>query len=159
MTKKNAAMIMEWIRPLGIVFVIFLAYFFGKDAVSVFHIMGPFTVMLMSDTVAFESLVLGEAASEKIDYVPNRTYQIQSGFANAATAATALIIYLLGWGLYADATIVAVMLIFFFFSAANHLAIAIRGRNMKPVNLLRPAIALLLIGILLPPMIKDLTSF
>jgi len=30
-------------------------------------------------------------------------------------------------------------------------------RNMKPVNLMRPAMALLLIGFLLTPMIKALT--
>jgi len=39
--------------------------------------MAPFTVMLMAGTIAFESLILGEAASEKIGYAPNREYQIQ----------------------------------------------------------------------------------
>ena len=112
--------------------------------------------MLMSGTVAFESLILGETASEKIGYKPNRAYQIQSGLANAATAITALLVYLLGWGRYADATIVTVMVLFFTFSAVNHAATAVRERNMKPVNLMRPAMALLLIGFLLPPMIKAL---
>ena len=114
--------------------------------------------MLMSGTVAFESLILGEVASEKIGYEPNRAYQIQSGLANAATAITALLVYVLDWGRYADATIVTAMLMFFTFSAANHVATAIMERNMKPVNLLRPAMALLLIGFLLPPMIKALTQ-
>ncbi len=82
--------------------------------------MGPFVAMIMSGTVAFESLVLGEAAAEKIGYGPHRAYQIQSGLANAATAIT--------------------------------------ERNVKPVNLLRPALALLLIGLLLPPMIKALAQ-
>jgi hypothetical protein len=119
--------------------------------------MGPFIVMIMSGTVAFESLILGEAASEKIGYVPNRAYQIQSGLANAATAITALLVYALNWGLYADVTIVTAMLMFFTFSAANHVATAIMERNMKPVNLLRPAVTLLLIGFLLPLMIKSLS--
>ena len=156
MTKNTMALMMEWLRPCGIGLAIFFAYFFGKDAISRFHIMGPFIVMLMSGTVAFESLILGEAASEKIGYEPNRAYQIQSGLANAATAGTALLVYVLDWGRYADATIVTVMLMFFTFSAANHVASAIMERNMKPVNLLRPALALLLIGFLLPPMIKAL---
>lgn len=60
MTKKNAAMILEWIRPAGIGFAIFFAYYLGKDAVSRFHIMGPFIVMLISGMVAFESLVPGD---------------------------------------------------------------------------------------------------
>jgi hypothetical protein len=100
---------------------------------------------------------LGEAASEKIGYAPNRAYQIQSGLANAATAITALLVYVLNWGRYADAAIVTVMLVFFTFSAANHVATAIRDQNLKPVNLLRPAVTLLLIGVLLPLMIKALS--
>ena len=148
---------MEWLRPAGIGLAIFFAYYFGNNAISQFHIMGPFIVMVMSGTVAFESLILGEAASEKIGYAPNRAYQIQSGLANVATAVTALLVYVLDWGRYADATVVTVMLMFFTFSAANHLASAIRGRNMKPVNLLRPAVTLLLIGFLLPLMIKSLS--
>lgn len=158
MTKKKLAMIMEWLRPVGIGLAIFFAYFFGRDATSQFHIMGPFIVMLMSGTVAFESLILGEAASEKIGYAPNRAYQIQSGLANAAIAMTALLVYVMDWGRYADATIVSAMLMFFTFSAANHTATALMAGNMKPVNLLRPAMALLLIGFLLPAMIKALTQ-
>jgi hypothetical protein len=69
-----------------------------------------------------------------------------------------LLVYVLNWGRYADATIVTAMLLFFTFSALNHLATAIRGRNLKPVNLLRPAIALLLNGFMLPPMIKALAQ-
>jgi len=89
---------------------------------------------------------------------PHRAYQIQSGLANAATAITAFLVYALAWGRYAEAAIVTAMLMFFTFSAANHVATAIMGRNMKPVNILRPAMALLLIGFLLPPMIKALTQ-
>ena len=149
---------MEWLRPAGIGLVIFFAYYFGKDAMSQFHIMGPFIVMIMSGTVAFESLILGEAASEKIGYAPSRAYQIQSGLANAATAVTALIVYVLDWGRYAEAAIVTAMLLFFTLSAANHLATAIRDGNMKPVNLMRPVVTMLLIGFLLPLMIKALSQ-
>lgn len=149
---------MEWIRPVGIGLAIFFAYYSGKGATAQFHIMGPFIVMIMSGTVALESLVLGDAASEKIGYKPDRAYQIQSGLANAATAVTALLVYVLDWGRFADATIVAVMLMFFTLSAANHLATTIRERNMKPVNLLRPVMTLFLLGLLLPLMTKALSQ-
>ncbi len=158
MTKKNLASMMEWLRPAGIGLTIFFGYYLGQDAIAQFHIMGPFIVMFMSGTVAFESLILGEAASEKIGYQPNRAYQIQSGLANAATAITALLVYLLDWGRYADATVVTVMLLFFAFSGANHAATAVREGNMKPVNLLRPLMALLLIAFLLPHLIKALNQ-
>jgi len=90
--------------------------------------------------------------------VPNRAYQIQSGLANAAIAVTALLVYVLDWGRYADATIVTAMLVFFAFSAANHAATAIMERNSKPVNLLRPALSLVLIAFLLPAMINALSQ-
>ncbi len=157
MTKKKLALMMEWFRPAGIGLAIFFAYYFGHDAISQFHILGPCVVMLMSGTVAFESLILGEVASEKIGYEPDRAYQIQSGLANAATAITALLVYVLDWGRYADATIVTAMLMFFTFSAANHVATAIMERNLKLVNILRPAMTLLLLCFLLPPMIRALT--
>lgn len=152
------ALIMEWLRPAGIGLVFFFACYFGDDAISRFHILGPFVVMVMSGTVAFESLILGEAASGKIGYEPHRAYQIQSGLANASTAVTALIVYVLEWGRYADATIVTAMLMFFTFSAVNHARTAVMEGNMKPVNLLRPAMALLLIGFLFPLMLNALTQ-
>jgi len=154
--KKKLSSMMEWIRPVGIVLVYFLAEYLGTDAISEFHILGPIMVIVMSGTVAFESLVLGEVGSEKIGYKPNRAYQIQSGLNNLATALTALLVFILDWGRYADATIVTAMLVFFTLSAANHAATAIKDHNMKLVNLMRPIMTLLLMGILLPPMFKAL---
>jgi hypothetical protein len=156
MTKEKLAGMVEWLRPAAIGFVVFFAHYFGADAASRFHIMGPLVVMIMSGSVAFESLFLGESASGKIGYAPDRAYQTQSGLANAASAITALLVYVLEWGRFAEAAVVAGMLIFFALSAANHLATVIMGRNMKPVNLLRPAMALVLIGLLLPPMVAAL---
>jgi len=158
MTKETLALMMEWLRPSGIGIAIFCAYYFGSDAISQFHIMGLSIVAIMSGTVAFESLVLGEAASEKIGYQPNRAYQIQSGLANAAIAVTAMLVHSLDWGRYADATIVTVMLMFFTLSAANHTTAIITQRNFKPLNLLRPFLTFLLIVFLLPLMIKALSQ-
>jgi hypothetical protein len=149
---------MEWVRPAGIAVVYFLAEYLRTDPISKFHILGPLVVVVMSGTVAFESLILGEAGSEKIGYAPNRPYQIQSGLNNLATAVTALLVFALDWGRYADATIVTAMLLFFTLSAANHAATAIRKHNLKPANLMRPMMALILLGVLLPPMIKALLS-
>ena len=156
--KKKIAMMMEWVRPAGIVLAYFLSEYLGTDAISKFHILGPGIVILMSGTVAFESLFLGEVASEKIGYAPSRAYQIQSGLSNLATAITALLVLILEWGRYADATVVTVMLLFFILSAANHTATAIREHNMKPVNLMRPVMVVLLLALLLPPMINALTQ-
>jgi hypothetical protein len=72
MTEKNLALMIEWIWTVGIGLVIFFAYYLGKDKISRFHIMGHLVVIPMSGIVAFELLVLEEAASEKIGYGPNR---------------------------------------------------------------------------------------
>lgn len=156
--KKKIAMMMEWVRPAGIVLAYFFSEYLGTDAISKFHILGPGIVILMSGTVAFESLFLGEVASEKIGYAPSRAYQIQSGLSNLATAMTALLVLILDWGRYADATVVTVMLLFFVLSAANHTATAVREHNMKPVNLMRPVMVVLLLALLLPPMINALAQ-
>jgi hypothetical protein len=69
---------------------------------------------------------------------------------------TALLVFILDWGRYADATIVTAMLVFFTLSAANHTLIAFKEHNLKPVNLMRPIMALILTGVMIPPMIKAL---
>ena len=147
---------MEWIRPVGIGAIIFCSYAFNPNPAERFHLLGPLVALIMSGTVAFEALFLGEAGSEKIGYTPNRAYQIQSGLANAAIALTALLVFLLKWGPSADATITLTMLFFFALSGANHLATALLLKNFKPVNLLRPALALLLIAFLVPHLIQAL---
>ena len=155
---QKLSIVLEWIRPAGITLIYFFAEYFGTDAISKFHILGPMVVVVVSGTVAFESLILGEVGSEKIGYAPNRPYQIQSGLNNLATAVSALLVFMLRWGRYADATIVTAMLLFFSFSAVNHAATAIREHNLKPVNLMRPLMVLLLLGVLLPPMVKALAQ-
>lgn len=147
---------MEWIRPLGISFCFFLAYYYGRDSISIFHILGPSIVIVMNGSIAFESLVLGEVGSEKIGYAPNRAYQIQSGLANLAITTTALFVLLFQWGREADATIVIAMLLFLLMSGFNHLRTAIQDKNMKPINLMRPVISVILTALLLPYLVNSL---
>jgi hypothetical protein len=152
--KNKLAMIIEWLRPVGIVLGFLLAESYGTDAISKFHILGPFITAVMCGTVGIESLFLGEAASAKVGYAPNREYQIQSGLANLAMAVTAIIVYALNWGVFADATITTVMLAFFTFSATNHAVSMIRDKNMKKANIMRPIMTILLLIFLLPYLIK-----
>jgi len=156
--KKQLSSLMEWIRPAGIGLAIYFAYASGDDPVVRFHILGPWIALLMCGTVAFEALVIGPAGSGKIGYTPNRAYQVQSGLANLAIAVTAALLLVLDWGVKADATITTAMLAFFAFSGLNHLATAVLLRNFKPVNLLRPVLAAVLISYLVPIMIQALKA-
>ncbi|MBU0504822.1 hypothetical protein KJ708_02420 [bacterium] len=149
---------MEWVRPMGICIIIFLANFLYTDPVAYFHLLGPGIVILMCGTVAFEGLFLGSIASAKIGYKPNRAYQVQSALNHLATAITAILVLIFNWGRYADATIVTVMLIVFTLSGSNHFWNALKEKNFKPVNLMRPALSLILIIFLIPPMLKALAK-
>jgi hypothetical protein len=154
--KKLITTSMEGVRPIGITVIIFLAYYLHTDPVAFFHFLGPSIVILMCGTVAFEGLFLGKVASEKIGYTPNRAYQIQSALNHLATAITAILVLIFNWGRFADATIVTVMLVVFTLSGSNHLFNAIKEKNFKPVNLMRPALSLILLIFLIPPMLRAL---
>jgi hypothetical protein len=45
MTKKNLALLMEWLRPAGIGVAVYFACFLGSDALAQFHRMGPWVVL------------------------------------------------------------------------------------------------------------------
>ncbi|MFH1983006.1 MAG: DUF6790 family protein [Pseudomonadota bacterium] len=154
--KKQIAAAMEWIRPIGLSVVFFLAYYFGKNPAEILHIMGPFTVIVMAGTISFESLVLGEIASAKIGYAPNREYQIQSGLNNLATALTAAMVFVLDWGKYADATVLSVYLIFQLLSGCNHARTIITEKNLSRTNVLRPILSLVLLAALVPHIVMAL---
>ncbi len=156
MDKRKLAASMEWLRPAGIVLIFFFAYYFGSDPVGVLHILGPFIVLLMAGTISFESLFLGEIASEKIGYKPDRAYQIQSGLNNLATALTALMVFFLNWGKYADATVLSVYLIFQVLSGINHARTVITEKNYTRTNMMRPIMSLMLLAALVPHIVSAL---
>lgn len=148
--KKNIAAAMEWGRPIGICLVFYFAYYFGKNPVEVLHILGPFIVIVMAGTISFESLVLGEIASAKIGYKPNRAYQIQSGLNNMATTLAAIMVYALNWGKYADATVLSVYLFFQLLSGCNHARTIFTEKNYTKVNIMRPILTVVLLAALVP---------
>lgn len=154
--KKKMVLWLEWLRPAGIALLYFLAEWLGKDPAGKLHILGPGLALILSGSVGLESLFFGETASEKIGYASDRAYQVQSGLNHLALAAAALLVLIFNWGKFADAAITTVLLLVFTFSALNHLFTAIKNRNFKPVNLLRPIMTALLIAILLPVMLKAL---
>lgn len=156
--RRFLASAMEWIRPVGISAAFFLSMAYGNGAVERFHLLGPAVVVLMCGTVAFEALFLGEVSSAKIGYRPDRAYQVQSGLNHLALALTAALVLALGWGRYAEAAVVTAMLLVFAFSGANHLVSAVRGGNLKPVNLMRPLMAALLAALMIPFMIPALAA-
>jgi len=156
--KKILAQLIEWIRPAGLCFGFFAAYYWGSTAVERLHILTPFMIIALSGVTGLESLFLGKTASAKIGYTPSRPYQIQSGLNHLTVAIVVLISWGLHWGLYADAALLSVCLLSFSMSAANHAWQAIVAGNRKPVNFMRPILMTVLLIGALPILIRALQS-
>jgi hypothetical protein len=156
--KKMLTRLMEYVRPVGIGLIIYCAYRYGETPAQRFAILGPFIVMLMAGTIAFEGLVLGKDAAEKIGYSGGRQYQRQSAFYSLAIALGALLAYSLQWGTQAYAAVTAIELVFLAFSAANHAYTAMCEKNFSRTNMMRPLLAVILIGYLVPVMLQALVQ-
>ena len=144
MDSKRLTDAVEILRPLGIVAAFWVAFGFGTTPAEVFTLLAPALVVLLAGSIAFEGLFFGAAASEKIGYSVDLRYQRQSALANLALAVVAVVVAAAHWGVQAHAAVLLVCLVFLAFSAANHLMSSIRDRNLKPANLARPVLTLVL---------------
>jgi len=153
---KTICKILEYLRIIGVIAGINLAYFLGSDPQQQIHILMPFIVINLSGLTGIESVFFGKVAVELTGYKPS-AYQRQSGFNNLAVAITAILILILKWGMYAEIAILSASLIFFFLSAINHAWSAIKEGNRKLKNLLRPIMTIILLIFIVPFIIRALT--
>lgn len=156
MTQKQICNILEIVRWLCIIVGFNLAYFLGQDPAGQLHIIMPWLVIPLAGLTGIESVWLGKAASELSGYGYNPAYQRQSGLNNIAVAITAIIVLLFGWGTYAEATVLMIVLIFLTLSACNHAYSAIKDKNYALKNLLRPLMTALLLAFTVPFIIRAL---
>ncbi|MCB2186754.1 MAG: hypothetical protein KQJ78_10070 [Deltaproteobacteria bacterium] len=138
----------RWVAPgVGL----YLALWLGQDAMEQFSWLCGFTVAPIAGLTALESLFWGQRAAGESGYgAGGRGYQRQSAFNNLAMALTCLPVYLLHWGVYAQAALTTVFLTFFGLSALNHLYSAVRERNFTFRNLARPVLSAALLALVLP---------
>jgi len=135
---------LEILRWAGVIVGFQFAFLRGATPVEQMHILVPWVVGSLAGLTGIESVFFGEAASKSTGYAPS-AYQRQSGFNNLALGATALLVYFLEWGIYAELAVMTILLIFLFLSACNHGWTAWREGNRQVKNLLRPLMTLLLI--------------
>ena len=143
--------LMQWVGvPLGI----FFAFLWGNSPVEQFNIFVVFVVISIAGLTGIESLFFGKTASKLSGYAENRVYQRQSGINNLALAITAIFAYLVGWGLYAEAALVTVLLIFLSFSSVNQVYTGIKEHNKSSRGFMRPVLIIILFVVVLCFMLR-----
>lgn len=157
MNTKKICHILEILRFAGVIAGFAFALQYGGTPQGQLHILMPWIVISIAGLTGIESIFFGRAAAELSGYAPS-AYQRQSGINNLAVAITALLVFILGWGTYAEAAVLIVLLIFLFFSACNHAWSAIKEHNRNIRNLLRPVMTVLIIIFILPFIIRAVSS-
>jgi len=147
--------IFEGSRIAGISLGIFFAYFLGDgDPEKTLHYLSFFVIVVLAGLTGIEGLFFGKASAESMGRESDPRYQKQSGGANLAFALTAVVVFILNWGLYADATILIATLIFFVISATIHTWEIFSMKNRSVKNLLRPLMTIALIAASAWPLIS-----
>jgi hypothetical protein len=151
--------ILEIARWSAVGLGVFLANYLGGSPAAQFSMVCFWSVVPIAGLTGVESVFLAQKASEQSGYGGGGlAYQRQSGFNNLALAIACLLVYALGWGLMAKAALMSVLLIFLVLSAANHAYSAIKEKNLRPKNLLRPVLTAFLLAVTLPYLIAALAA-
>ena len=155
MNQKKLCHMLEVTRWVCVVVGFQIAYFNSGHPPEQLHLLMPWLVLSLMGLSAIESLFFGQAASKITGYTPS-AYQRQSGLCMLSAALAALLVWLGGWGLHADAAVLSMTLIFFGLSACNHAWSALREGNRGLQNLMRPVLTALLIGFAIPFIVRAL---
>jgi len=156
MSKKVVCRALEFLRFLGVAVGIFFAFWFSGNPEYQFSILTLSVVLSLAGLSGIEGLFFGETSAELSDYSPGSPYQRESALNNLALALATLLVYLVGWGVYAKVTLMSVMLILLILSALNRAYRVVKEGDTAPTNYLQPVVTLLLIGFVLPFMINVL---
>jgi len=144
--------------------IVAIAFYFGYqigfqnvyDPVAQLHFMVPLIIVGIAGISGIEGLFFGKAAAQAKGYETGSNYQRQSAIALISYAVIALMVFLAGWGIKAELTILFCFLFFIIFSGINHAVDAVRRKNYKWQNINRPFIALLLVAGLIYPVLQAL---
>lgn len=134
---------LEILRWVGVFLGIFFAFLWGTSPFQQFSIFAIFTIVFVAGLTGIEGLFFGKSAVEVSGYDQGSAYQRQSAFNSLALAITAVLAFLLGWGFYAYAGLLMVLLIFLTFSAINHFYTGMEEKFVLN-TLLRPLLVILL---------------
>ncbi len=147
----------EILRWTGVFVGIFLAFYLGSTPVQQFSIMFVWVTVSLAGLTGI-NLFFGRTSSEYSGYMSESGFRRQSGINLLAVAITALIVYFLNWGTYAQAAVMIILLIFFVVNSINHAYAAYVEGAKNILNILRPVMTLILLIVVLPLMLNALSS-
>ena len=104
------------------------------------------------------NLFFGKTSSEYSGFMSESAFRRQSGINLLAIAITALIVYFLNWGTYAEAAVMSILLLFFVINSINHAYSAFIEGAKNKINILRPIMTLILLIVVLPLILNALYS-
>jgi hypothetical protein len=129
---------LEIIRWSGVALGIFFAFYWDTNPQAQFSIFAIFTVIFLAGVTAIEGIFFSEGATLVSDYGDTGGgYRRQSRMHFLAITVVMLIAWLMNWGFYSYLAIYMVLLVFFTFSAINHLYTGLKEKFVMN-TLLRP---------------------
>jgi hypothetical protein len=125
-------------RWAGVALGIFFAFYWDTNPQLQFSIFAFFTVIFLAGVTAIEGIFFKEGAAQVSGYGDTgEGYRRQSRMHFLAITVVMLIAWFMNWGFYSYMAIYLVLLVFFTFSAVNHLYTGLKGKFVMN-TLLRP---------------------
>jgi hypothetical protein len=134
---------LEIFRWLGVAIGIFLAFYWGNNALTQFNIFAIFSVIFIAGFTAIEGMFFSESAGEVSGYGEGGAYQRQSALYSLALTITMIVAVLLGWGFHAYLGLLIFLMIFLTLSSINHLYTGMKDKIVVN-SILRPILTILL---------------
>mgnify|MGYP003638999625 CR=1 FL=1 len=154
----NIPKFVETTRLVMVIFAFTIMNSVNNNAVEMLHFLVLWMIVPLAGLTGLEGMFFSRVTAQSAGRAINNPYQKQSAANNLALAITALIVWVMNWGVTADATIMIATLCFFSISACVHTWEAIKLKNYRLKNLFRPIWTLALLGVCLPVLIEALLS-
>jgi hypothetical protein len=147
---------LERLRILGVITGFVLASTADANPVAQLGILQVFIVASIAGLTGIESIFFSAGAAQLSGYGEGSPYQRQSGMNNLAVALVSIFVFLAGWDVYAELTVLLVLLIFLVLSSINHAYAGLKEEKQSACTFTRPLGTVLLIVFTVPFIIRAL---
>ena len=152
--RLSSATFFELFRWIGSGIGLYMAYRVQNNPKGQVNILTFSLIISLAGLTGIESFFLGKEGARQLGYERKRTYQRQSGMALLSFVFSSLLVYWLKWSIEAKAALFIALLFFLLFSALHHASSALREGNRSIKNSLRPSMRCILLGMLVPLLIR-----
>jgi hypothetical protein len=147
---------LERLRIFGVLAGSALAATISDNPMSQLSILQVCLVASIAGLTGMESIFFPVGAAQLSGYGEGSPYQRQSGMNNLAVTFVSLLVFFARWGVYADLSVLLVLLVFLALSAINHAYAGFKAENRSVRTFTRPLGTALLIAFTIPFVIRAL---